>query len=123
MPRKKTRTEYIALMLTPEERTEWESKANAAGMKLSQYIRHCVERRSLTPPIPSINKQSYLELSKIGVNLNQVVAAFNHAKKNNQPIPRLNDFIRETKKVISTLREMQSQLLGLEPDVDSQLRQ
>lgn len=118
MPKKKTRTEYIALLLTPEERKDWESKASAAGMKLSQYIRHCVERRAIAPPLPTINKQAYQELGRIGTNLNQAVAALNYAKKAGQPLPQLDELELAIHSLDERLNSLRLQLLGLAPEVE-----
>ncbi len=121
MPKKKTRTEYIALLLTPEERKDWESKASAALMKLSQYIRHCVESRAIAHALPTINKHTYLELGRIGTNLNQAVTALNYAKKAGQPLPQLDELSGTIHSLNQKLNSLRLQLLGLAPEVEERV--
>ena len=71
-----------------------------------------MERRTLPAPIPEINQQTYWELGKIGVNLNQITHAVNRAIKEGSAIavdPRPE--ILEVKKMLDEIR---FELLGLE---------
>jgi hypothetical protein len=80
---KDKRSHVFRLRLTQLEREQWEVMAEEVGLgnNLSKFVRHCVERRSLPAPIPQINEQTYWELGKIGVNLNQITHAINRAVK------------------------------------------
>jgi hypothetical protein len=80
---KEKRSNVFRLRLTQLERERWEAMAEEVGLanNLSKFVRHCVEKRSLPAPIPEINQQTYWELGKIGVNLNQITHAINRAVK------------------------------------------
>ncbi len=83
------------------------------GNNLSKFVRHCVEKRSLPAPIPQINEQTYWELGKIGVNLNQITRAINRAVKAGEGVavdPR-----PEIEAIHTALNEIRLQLLGLPP--------
>jgi hypothetical protein len=112
---KDKRSNVFRLRLTELEREQWEAMAEEVGLgnNLSKFVRHCVERRSLPAPIPEINQQTYWELGKIGVNLNQITHAINRAVKEGSNIavdPR-----REILAVKTALDEIRLQLLGLSP--------
>ena len=112
---KEKRSHVFRLRLTSSEREQWEAMAEAVGLgnNLSKFVRHCVEKRSLPAPIPQINEQTYWELGKIGVNLNQITYAINRAVKEGSDVavdPR-----REILAVKTVLDEIRLQLLGLPP--------
>ena len=112
---KDKRSHVFRLRLTSSEREQWFAMAEAVGLgnNLSKFVRHCVEKRSLPAPIPQINEQTYWELGKIGVNLNQITHAINRAVKEGSNIavdPR-----REILAVKTALDEIRLQLLGLPP--------
>jgi hypothetical protein len=112
---KEKRNNVFRLRLTQLEREQWEAMAEAVGLgnNLSKFVRHCVERRSLPAPIPQINEQTYWELGKIGVNLNQITHAINRAVKEGSKVavdPR-----PEIEAVKTALDEIRLQLLGQAP--------
>jgi hypothetical protein len=112
---KEKRSNVFRLRLTSSERERWEAMAEEVGLgnNLSKFVRHCVEKRSLPAPIPQINEQTYWELGKIGVNLNQITHAINRAVKEGSDVavdPR-----REILAVKTALDEIRLQLLGLPP--------
>jgi hypothetical protein len=87
---KPKRTSLISLRLTESEKEDWEAKAEAAGMgkNLSKFIRYCVERDRIyiTPPVPAINEATYVELGRIGNNINQIAYAINRSVKMGEAI-------------------------------------
>jgi hypothetical protein len=112
---KDKRSNVFRLRLTQLERERWLVMAEEVGLgnNLSKFVRHCVERRSLPAPIPEINQQTYWELGKIGVNLNQITHAINRAVKEGSLVavdPRA-----EILAVKTALSEIRLQLLGLPP--------
>ena len=112
---KEKRSHVFRLRLTQLEREQWEVMAEEVGLgnNLSKFVRHCVERRSLPAPIPEINQQTYWELGKIGVNLNQITHAINRAVKEGSLVavePRA-----EILAVKTALDEIRLQLLGFPP--------
>ena len=111
---KQKRSSTFKLRLTQAEREKWEALAEAVGLgkNLSKFVRHCVERRTLPAPIPEINRETYWELGKIGVNLNQIAHATNRAVKAGSPIsadPR-PEILRLTKKI----EEVRLELINLQ---------
>jgi hypothetical protein len=103
------------LRLTLSERERWSALAEEVGLgnNLSKFVRHCVEKRTLPAPIPQINEQTYWELGKVGVNLNQITHAINLAVKEGSDVavdPRA-----EIEAVKIALDEIRLQLLGLPP--------
>jgi hypothetical protein len=122
MPKKKRiklnkdkRSNVFRLRLTELEREQWEAMAEEVGLgnNLSKFVRHCVEKRSLPAPIPQINEQTYWELGKIGVNLNQITHAINRAVKEGSDVAA--DPRREILSVKTALSEIRLQLLGQRP--------
>ncbi|MGH2412219.1 MAG: plasmid mobilization protein [Microcystaceae cyanobacterium] len=80
---KKEVRQIFPLRLSQEERAALEARAVEAGLKLSEYLRraglfqHLPQRRSL----PEVNRQTYLELGRIGNNINQLTKACHTALK------------------------------------------
>jgi hypothetical protein len=112
---KEKRSNVFRLRLTQLERERWLAMAEEVGLgnNLSKFVRHCVEKRSLPAPIPQINEQTYWELGKIGVNLNQITHAINRAVKEGKSVavdPRA-----EILAVKTALSEIRLQLLGQRP--------
>jgi hypothetical protein len=115
---KERRSNVFRLRLTLSERERWEVMAEEVGLgnNLSKFVRHCVEKRSLPAPIPQINEQSYWELGKIGVNLNQITHAINRAVKEGQGVSC--DSRAEIEAVKTLLNEVRLQLLGQRPGAE-----
>lgn len=61
---------------TIAEVKEIQKKALAAGVSEPEYIRHAVLNRDFKT-VPAINKETYHELGKIGVNVNQIAHSLN----------------------------------------------
>jgi hypothetical protein len=115
---KEKRSNVFRLRLTQLERERWEAMAEEVGLanNLSKFVRHCVEKRSLPAPIPEINQQTYWELGKIGVNLNQITHAINRAVKEGSKVavdPR-----PEIEVIKTALDKIRLQLLGLPPGAE-----
>jgi hypothetical protein len=112
---KEKRSNVFRLRLTLSERERWEVMAEEVGLgnNLSKFVGHCVEKRTLPAPIPQINKQTYLELNKIGVNLNQITYAINRAVKECRGISC--DSRAEIETVRKLLNEVRLQLLVQTP--------
>lgn len=110
MARLKTRTTRHELRLTPEQKKNWSTKATACGMNLNEYIRRCVERRTLPPVIPEVNRQTATALGRIGVNLNQQIRAMNTALASGQQIPNVDEAISCVKEVERMLKKLQLEL-------------
>ena len=71
------RTRSVGIKLTPTERQEFETAANALGVPLSAYMRDLCVKRSPTAAAPALrrspqNKALLNELSAIGNNVNQL---------------------------------------------------
>jgi Bacterial mobilisation protein (MobC) len=76
MPRSKQNEvrENYQLRLSPSERTVMQEKADAANLKLSEYIRVAAINTIIHSPakIPELNRNMYVELGRIGENINQI---------------------------------------------------
>jgi ribosomal protein L11 len=75
-----------------------------------------VEKRTLPAPIPLLNEQTYWELGKIGVNLNQITHAINRAVKEGQGVSC--DSRTEIEEVRTLLNEVRLQVLGQKPEAE-----
>jgi hypothetical protein len=112
MTRTKTRTARAYVWLTPLEKETWNAKAAAAGMNLNEYIRCCVERRKITLVPPEINRITAVELSRIGVNLNQQVRAMNTALASGQYISNIDEALATVTEVTLAVQKLQLELIG-----------
>ena len=73
MPRKVQRTNTISIRLTDEEKLDWELKAHAAGLTISQLAREAMNRVKVmnVSDRAVLIKRTY-QIAKIGNNLNQI---------------------------------------------------
>ncbi len=73
--------QIFSIRLSPTERQTIEAKADLAGMKLGEYIRATALEQKIPRSVPTINREFYIELIRIGNNINQIARAVNIAIK------------------------------------------
>lgn len=69
----------MAIRLTPAERARVEAKAADARLPPATFVRQVALGAVVSPPaqIPEVNREAYLELAKMGGNLNQIAHHLN----------------------------------------------
>ncbi len=85
-------------------------------MNLNEYIRSCVERRQIGVIPPEINRKKAVELSRIGVNLNQQVRAMNMAVASGQHISNIDEALATVSEAILVVQKLQLDLIGASHD-------
>ncbi|MGB5634025.1 MAG: plasmid mobilization relaxosome protein MobC [Waterburya sp.] len=102
-PKQKVVRENYQLRLLPSERKTMEQKAEAANLKLSEYLRAAGLNKTIRsqPKVPEINRATYVELGRIGNNINQLTKAAHASLKrggsgnvNVAELSELNDLIK-----------------------------
>ena len=76
-PKQKVVRENYQLRLLPSERERLEQLAAGANLKLSEYLRSAGLNKTIkaTAKVPEINRATYVELGRIGNNVNQLTLA------------------------------------------------
>ena len=73
MPRKVQRTKPIAVRLTDEEKLDWDLKAHAAGLSISELVRQAMNRVRISHVGDrAVQIERTRQIAKIGNNLNQI---------------------------------------------------
>jgi hypothetical protein len=81
MPRKVQRTHTVAVRLTDEEKLDWDLKAHAAGLTISQLVREAMNRVRVTNVGDrAVQIERTRQIAKIGNNLNQIARWVNRYK-------------------------------------------
>jgi len=81
MPRKVQRTKPIAVRLTDEEKLDWDLKAHAAGLSISELVRQAMSRvRIHHIGDRAVQIERTRQIAKIGNNLNQIARWINRYK-------------------------------------------
>ena len=81
MPRKIQRTKPITVRLTNEEKLDWDLKAHAAGLSISELVRQSMERvRISNLGDRAVQIERTRQIAKIGNNLNQIARWVNRYK-------------------------------------------
>ncbi|MGB5635715.1 MAG: plasmid mobilization relaxosome protein MobC [Waterburya sp.] len=81
MPRKVQRTKPVAVRLTDKEKLDWDLKAHAAGLSISELVRQAMERVKIHHVGDrSIQIERTRQIAKIGNNLNQIARWVNRYK-------------------------------------------
>ena len=91
----------ITIRVSPTEKKDIETKAEQAKMSMSRYLVAATENKKIrvTEKIPDL----YLEITRIGVNINQIAHVANSQKYvNTQQIYEVKNLLREvnTKKKV-----------------------
>lgn len=96
------RSARIAFRVTAEEHAMLERLAASAGMGVGTYVRlRALKDRSPGPAPPQINLDAWLDLRRIGVNLNQIARALNAG---GEPRPEsLDQTLREVGEALGRL--------------------
>ena len=81
MPRKVQRTKPIAVRLTDEEKLDWDLKAHAAGLSISELVRQAMNRVRISHVGDrALQIERTRQIAKIGNNLNQIARWVNRYK-------------------------------------------
>lgn len=98
----------ITIRVSPTEKKEIEAKAEQAKMSMSRYLVVATENKKIrvTEKIPDL----YLEITRIGVNVNQIAHVANSQKYvNTQQIYEVKNLLREVnanmKEVLKTFED------------------
>ena len=111
-PKQKVVRENYQLRLLPSERSVMEQKAREAGLKLSEYLRSAgLNRTSKINLVPEINRKIYVELGRIGNNINQLTKA---AHKSLHRGMGCNINPDELSALSTMLKQIRSELIAIE---------
>lgn len=67
------RAAFLTVRLTAEEREGWKTKAEVAGVTVSELVRQAMSRtRTWTAPAAEIERERTRQVARIGNNLNQI---------------------------------------------------
>ena len=116
-PEKEKRKNF-PLRLSASERTVLEAKASAAGLKLSPYLRQAGLNKTIsskTNRVPAINRATYVELGRIGNNINQMTKA---AHKSLQRGMGCNVNPTELSALLRLLKQVRLEILAIEQQED-----
>ena len=98
----------ITIRVSPTEKKDIETKAEQAKMSMSRYLVAATENKKIrvTEKIPDL----YLEITRIGVNINQIAHVANSQKYvNTQQIYEVKNLLREVntnmKEVLKTFED------------------
>ena len=81
MARKVQRTKPIAVRLTDEEKLDWDLKAHAAGLSISELVRQAMNRVRISHVGDrAVQIERTRQIAKIGNNLNQIARWVNRYK-------------------------------------------
>lgn len=113
--RSRTLDTNVTLRLSRDQRDELACVAHEMGLSLSGYLRRVVLGQPLPPrrpprPIPELNREAYVELGRIGANLNQLVNALNE-----RGLPGREQILEILELLTGALGEIRARLIGAEP--------
>ena len=92
------RTKMLQARFSPIEYEMIRSKALDTGLSLGELTRRCMLLRPIPPPPPRLGRvtlDTYLELSRIGNNINQLAKATNTAIKMQLPATASPELLQE----------------------------
>lgn len=111
-PKQKVVRENYQLRLLPSERKTMEQKASAANLKLSEYLRAAGLNKTIRsqPKVPEINRATYVELGRIGNNINQLTKAA-HASLKRGGSGNVN--VAELSELSALIKRMRLEILAI----------
>lgn len=89
LPPSELRTRSVNTRLNDAEWAELEARRKALNMQRGEYLRTAAFGQ-LPRSLPAVNRDAYLELTRIGANLNQIAKRLNAGD-----LPQLDDLRRE----------------------------
>lgn len=109
LPQEAVRSRTIGVRVNDLEMEKLVARAKTMGMSPAQWLRHAaLDRKLPSPPAPEVNRDMYVEFSKIGVSLNQLARAANKGL----PVT----LQKEPEILLNLLRQMQLAILGVSDD-------
>lgn len=96
------RTITVSTRLTPAETARLD---NLRGKILRGTYLRLILMDTVPPYIPAINRQAYVELSRLGSNLNQVVRAFNTIGSSPEYMADIQSLLAELRLSLIQLRK------------------
>ena len=87
MPRKVQRTKPITVRLTDSEKLDWDLKAHAAGLSISELVRQAMNRVRISHVGDrAVQIERTRQIAKIGNNLNQIARWVNRYKTTTETV-------------------------------------
>lgn len=106
------RSRTIGVRVNELEMNKLIARAKTMGMSPAQWLRHAaLDRKLPSPPAPEVNRDMYVEFSRIGVSLNQLARAANKGL----PVT----LQKEPEILLNLLRQVQLAILGVSDDSES----
>ena len=94
------RSRVVPIRFTPTEFLRLQEVSSNVQISVSECVRRAAFGRKLPPPpVPSINREAYVELSRIGNNLNQMVKRIHTGEVKIVNLPLVYQLQEEVKKV------------------------
>ncbi len=121
---KENQSVAVSFYLTPSEKAKLDE--HCAGIGISKFIRSLLLRsRPLAhrSPIPAVNRELYIELLRIGRNINQQTRALQAALQTIQPLPDLDPsitytYLAELDALAMLLHQVRQNLVPVDHDED-----
>jgi hypothetical protein len=105
IPQKEKREIKFTFKMNEREVKALAEMGEYANLSSTEVIRSCLfKNRLLKARVPSIDLKTYLELKKIGTNINQIAKHYNSGKE--VPPEKLNAFISLRDKLDSVLKKL-----------------
>jgi hypothetical protein len=106
------RTAIVRVRFTPVEKGRLHEITREMGLSLADYIRRVVLDRPLPSrrairPIPEVNQDLYVELRRIGVNLNQLAQRMNRAES-----PDRREILPVIEMLAGAIADIQMKVIG-----------
>jgi len=112
-PPEQARSTVVPIRLTQIERDELQSKARDASVSLSEYVRRAAFLRRLPPrSVPEVNRETYVELARVGNNLNQLMRAIHEGRVQ----VLLPEALAQVQDVLTQFKELGFLVIGREVD-------
>lgn len=112
LPQGAVRSRTIGVRVNDLEMEKLIARAKTMGMSPAQWLRHAaLDRKLPSPPAPEVNRDMYVEFSRIGVSLNQLARAANKGL----PVT----LQKEPEILLNLLRQVQLAILGVSDDSES----
>ena len=116
---KKEKRKNFPLRLSKSERAALEEKAKAAGLKLSSYLRQAGLNKTISTKqerVPEINRFTYVELGRVGNNINQLTKA---AHKSLQRGTDCNVNFGELSALLALLKQIRLEVMAVDQQQSS----
>jgi hypothetical protein len=105
-------SQQITIYLTKAQKDSLQKEAESCALSLSTYLKKRIFSNKIVTSIPEVNRKAFTELSRIGVNLNQLARQLNSWEGSTGIPDKLTGKTKQIDHLLAELLHIKSSIIG-----------